>query len=96
MNSISLSQLGPGLFLLFVALNTLCFFLIGLDKKKAIRHQWRIAERSFFMLALAGGALGTYLGMIFFRHKTKHLNFIWGMRVLIILHGIVAFYYLFF
>jgi uncharacterized membrane protein YsdA (DUF1294 family) len=78
---------------LFAALNIFCFFLVSLDKKRAIRNQWRIPEKTFFILAFAGGAVGTYLGMICFRHKTKHFYFKWGIRLFVVLNGAV-FYFL--
>ena len=91
-----ISPLNIILILYFAALNILCLFLVSYDKKRAVRHQWRISEKTFFILAFMGGALGTYLGMIFFRHKTKHFHFKWGMRFLVVLHGVSLIYYLLF
>ncbi|MDO9534738.1 MAG: DUF1294 domain-containing protein [Bacillota bacterium] len=90
-----ISQLNIVISFLFAALNIFCLYLISLDKKRAVRHHWRIPEKIFFILAFAGGAVGTYLGMIFFRHKTKHFHFKWGMRLLVVFHGVV-FYFLFY
>jgi uncharacterized membrane protein YsdA (DUF1294 family) len=80
--------------LFFVTLNVIGFFLIKIDKKRAIHHQWRVPERNFFILALLGGATGLYLGMIFFRHKTKHYLFTRGIAVLIVLNALF-FYFIF-
>jgi len=77
-----------------VALNIFCFFLVKIDKIKAKRHQWRIPERTFFILAFLGGALGVYSGMRLFRHKTKHIYFSWGMVLLIVFHGAIIYYLL--
>ena len=65
-----------------------------IDKQKAIKEQFRIPERTFFLLSFLGGALGTYIGMQLFRHKTKHTSFTIGIPVLII-WNIIAFIYLF-
>lgn len=46
-----------------------------IDKKKAIKHEWRIKEKTLFILALLGGFIGSYIGMKTFRHKTKHKIF---------------------
>jgi uncharacterized membrane protein YsdA (DUF1294 family) len=35
----------------------------------------RIPEKTLLMMSAIGGAGGTLIGMIFFRHKTKHKNF---------------------
>ena len=50
-----------------------------LDKRKAIRHQWRIPEATLFFIALLGGGMGSIVGMQLFRHKTRHWYFVWGM-----------------
>ncbi len=52
---------------------------MGMDKRKAIRRQWRISEATLFLIALLGGSLGSIVGMQFFRHKTRHWYFVWGM-----------------
>ncbi|RJX24608.1 MAG: DUF1294 domain-containing protein [Dethiobacter sp.] len=89
-----LKDLNMLLALFFVALNILSFFLIKFDKKRAIQHQWRVPERSLFVLAFAGGAVGTYLGMIFFRHKTKQFLFTRGIAALMALN-VIIFYFVF-
>ena len=67
-------------FLIYVvAVNLFGFIQMGIDKKRAIRGAWRISEASLFLIALLGGALGSTLGMHYFRHKTKHWYFRYGM-----------------
>ena len=61
------------------AINLAGFIIMGVDKKRAVRGAGRISEASLFMTALAGGALGCTLGMQYFRHKTKHWYFKYGM-----------------
>lgn len=68
----------------FIAAYLICINLAGLasmwlDKRKAIRHQWRIPEATLFFIALLGGGLGSIVGMPLFRHKTRHWYFVWGM-----------------
>lgn len=77
-----------------LAVNILTLFLMRVDKQKALRKQFRIPERTFFLLSFLGGALGTYIGMKLFRHKTKHRLFTVGIPVLIIWNA-GAFFYLF-
>lgn len=60
-------------------INLIGFVVMGVDKKRAVRRAWRISEASLFGIALLGGALGCMLGMQFFRHKTKHWYFKYGM-----------------
>ncbi len=68
----------------FIAVYLTCINLaglvsMGLDKRKAVRHQWRISEATLFLIALLGGSLGSIIGMQLFRHKTRHWHFVWGM-----------------
>lgn len=48
---------------------------MGADKKRAQKHQYRISERTLWMVAILGGAVGTTAGMQLYRHKTKHTSF---------------------
>ncbi len=52
------------------------FITMGIDKRRAIKRGWRIPERTLLLIAFIGGALGSFLGMHLFRHKTKKIKFI--------------------
>ena len=52
--------------------NITAFILYGLDKRKAEKNKWRIKESTLIVIAALGGSVGALLGMIIFRHKTKH------------------------
>jgi len=52
------------------------FFMMGMDKRRAIKKAWRIPERTLLLTALIGGGIGSMLGMYVFRHKTKHIRFV--------------------
>lgn len=51
------------------------FTLMGVDKAKAKKGEWRIKESTLFLFAIVFGAVGSTLGMLVFRHKTKHWYF---------------------
>ncbi|MBC9824869.1 DUF1294 domain-containing protein [Carnobacterium inhibens] len=55
--------------------NSLLFVLMRVDKQKAIKHQWRIPEKTLLFLDLIGGGIGGILGMRLFRHKTTKISF---------------------
>lgn len=55
------------------------------DKKKAKKHQWRISEKTLFLIAILGGSIGSNVGMYLFHHKTKHWYFVWGMPLILLL-----------
>lgn len=67
-----------------VLINLIGFGLMGIDKHKARKHQWRISEKTLFLTALLFGSLGTWAGMYAFHHKTKHWYFVVGMPLILI------------
>jgi len=69
------------------------FFLMGYDKRQAQRDGRRISEKTLFAWAVLGGALGGWLGMTQFHHKTRHWYFKWGFTILALLQ-IAAFIWL--
>jgi uncharacterized membrane protein YsdA (DUF1294 family) len=75
-------------------INILSFTYMFIDKQKAIKAQWRISEKTFFMMAVAGGSIGVYLGMKVFRHKTKHRTFTIGIPAIFLLQVVLLSYYL--
>lgn len=64
-------------FMLFacIAVSIVAFAMMGIDKRRAMRNQWRIPESSLFLAAIFGGAVGGTIGMFLFHHKTKHWYF---------------------
>lgn len=80
-----------GLLLLYVLWNFVTLVVMGIDKRKAERNHWRISERTLFILALALGGLGIWVGMYALHHKTKHLRFTLGIPLLLILNLLVMF-----
>ncbi len=75
--------------LLPFVMNIAAFALMGIDKAKAKAGKWRIPENTLFLAAACFGALGGTLGMLIFRHKTKHWYFKWGFPALMILQAAV-------
>lgn len=77
----------------FAAISLINFILYGIDKLKAQHKAWRIPERTLLLLSFFGGGAGGTLGMLAFRHKTKHwyfvfvnaLGFIWQAALVIYL-----------
>ena len=73
----------------FVLVNLIAFIMYGVDKKKAIKHKWRIPEHDLILVALLGGSIGAILGMKVFRHKTKHPKFFIGVPAILIVQLII-------
>ena len=78
----------------FVVINLIGFFIMGMDKRRAIKHAFRIPEATLFIIAIIGGSLGTTLGMYFFHHKTRHWYFFYGMPFILFLQ-IIFFIFLY-
>lgn len=72
-----------------VLINLIGLFSMGIDKRRARRRQWRIPERSLFIMALLGGSIGILIGMYLFRHKTRHLSFAIGIPVILVLQLLI-------
>lgn len=68
-----------------VIVNLIGFLAMGMDKRKARKHKWRIKEATLFLLAVIGGSIGCWLGMYVFHHKTKHWYFVIGMPAILAL-----------
>ena len=64
-----------------------------MDKQRAIRKQWRIPEKTLFGLAILGASLGTIIGMHLFKHKTKHLEFRFGLPIILIIQTALTYLY---
>ena len=76
----------------YVVINIIGFLVMFYDKKMAIKNRWRVSEKTLFLIATIFGSVGIYLGMVVFRHKTKHLKFKIGIPVLMFLEfGIIGY-----
>ena len=73
-----------------VIISIVAFLCYGIDKGQARRGGYRISEKFLLTLSILGGAFGGLFGMIRFRHKTKHLQFIVVNYLGIVLHSLIA------
>ncbi|WP_265457181.1 DUF1294 domain-containing protein [Enterococcus sp. HY326] len=58
-----------------VSVNVLLFLLMGLDKQKARKHQWRVPEKTLLALGIIGAGFGGLIGQQVFHHKTRKPKF---------------------
>lgn len=72
------------IYIYFIIVNIIGFYFMYIDKRKAIKNEWRISEDILISIAIIGGSLGSLLGMYTFRHKTKHLKFTIGIPFIIL------------
>ena len=75
----------------YILINLVLYITMVIDKKRAIKDQWRIPEKNMYLMAVLGGGLGGLFAMVFKRHKNRHLDFIMVFTMTSILHMLVAF-----
>ena len=71
---------------ILIVWNIIVFALYGIDKYNAIHKKWRISEKTLLLTAFFMGGVGAFLGMQFFRHKTKHLKFTVGVPIMMLVN----------
>ena len=81
--------------LFWFLINFAAFLTFWSDKCRARKNRWRIPERTLLLLAGIGGSVGALLGMLLFRHKTKHAKFFIGIPFILLVHLAVVIYFLF-
>lgn len=64
---------------ILAAWNIITFFIMAIDKYKAVKGKWRISESALLTVAFAMGGIGSFLGSVVFRHKTRK----WKFRILL-------------
>ena len=69
-----------------LAVNVVAFAAFGRDKRLARRGARRIPEFRLLLWAALGGALGAWLGMRVFHHKTQKPLFRLLVPLLLLLH----------
>jgi uncharacterized membrane protein YsdA (DUF1294 family) len=77
----------------YIIMNLIGLIVMKIDKDRAKKHQYRISEKTLWLIAVFGGAIGTTAGMQLFRHKTKHLNFKIGFPFLAVAEVILLGYF---
>lgn len=80
------------LLIYIITINVIAYYMMWKDKKAAINHEWRIPEKSLFISAIAGGALGIAFGMkapLF--HKVNKWYFKYGIPFVLAIQICLAF-----
>ena len=74
-NSVKVSAIFAIYLLLTVVCSIIAFVLYGIDKRRAIKNQPRISERTLHIFSLLGGWPGAHLATRLFHHKTLKIRF---------------------
>ncbi|MDQ0195788.1 DUF1294 domain-containing protein [Paenibacillus wynnii] len=78
----------------FVVINIIGYVVMSEDKNKARKRRQRVPEKTLFLLAGMGGALGVLIAMYRKRHKTRHTSFRIGVPLLLLLNILLYSYFL--
>lgn len=79
----------------YLAIYLICISLLSVivtvsDKRKAKKGGWRVPEATLLLLAALGGSVAMYLTMHLIRHKTKHIKFMLGIPVIVVVQVLVV------
>lgn len=66
----------------YVLMSAVALAMYGIDKQRAVRGDWRIAEGTLHAIELLGGWPGAWIAQRVFRHKgrkTRYLIVFWAI-----------------
>lgn len=63
------------------------------DKKisKKNRVELRVPEKTLLLLSALGGSVAMFITMLIFRHKTKHVKFMLGIPLIMVIQAAVIY-----
>ena len=73
-------------------INFCSFGFMGADKFFAVKHLYRIPEKTLLFFTFIGGSLGAYIAMFLFHHKTLHKKFRYGIPAALAVHIAIIFF----
>ena len=76
---------------LLSAINIAAFGAFWIDKRRAVKQEWRIREGKLLGLVFVGGWVGAKLAQRRFRHKTRKQPFARHLNAVPVVWGIAAF-----
>lgn len=75
-----------------LVINIVNFWIMWYDKHEAKKQEWRVSEKTLFILTLLGGSIGGIVGMYAFHHKTKKWYFKYGYPIILICQILLGMY----
>jgi len=78
----------------FIIINMVGYLVMSEDKKRAQKRRDRVPEKTLFLLAAIGGALGVIIAMYRKRHKTRHVSFRIGIPMLLFMNAVLYGYFI--
>ena len=79
------------LFIYLIFINILALIFTVSDKHRAIKHKRRISEFTLMLISALGGSVTMLVTMLIIRHKTRHIKFMLGIPLIILIQLFCAF-----
>ena len=89
-----MENLALSIFLAYIAVISLISVIVCIyDKKisKKNRVELRTPEKNLMLLSALGGSVAMFITMQIIRHKTKHVKFMLGIPLIIIVQAVIVF-----
>lgn len=74
-----------------IVINLIAVIVTIYDKLCAVKRRWRVKESTLLLLSALGGGISMYITMLLIRHKTRHIKFMLGIPLILIVQLIIAF-----
>ena len=74
-----------------ILINLIAVIVTIYDKRCAVKRRWRVKESTLLLLSVFGGGICMYITMLLIRHKTRHIKFMLGIPLILIVQLIIAF-----
>lgn len=74
-----------------ILINLIAVIVTIFDKLCAVKRRWRVKESTLLLLSALGGSICMYITMLLIRHKTRHIKFMLGIPLILIVQLIIAF-----
>lgn len=75
-----------------IIINLVTVIAFGADKISSQSGAWRVRERTLFLFALIGGAVGALFAIHLFRHKNRKASFLFVIVAILLLQLAALFY----
>lgn len=74
-----------------ILINLIAVIVTIYDKLCAVKRRWRVKESTLLLLSALGGSICMYITMFLIRHKTRHIKFMLGIPLILIIQIIIVF-----
>ena len=89
MNNIALSILSAYILIISVISVVVCIYDKKISKKN--RVELRTPEKTLLLLSALGGSIAMFVTMLLIRHKTKHVKFMLGIPLIMVIQAGIVF-----